>query len=240
MGLRREWCQRWFCEEHGPGTGARTLAGPAHYQPRERTDWDPVGGIRHDRDRESDWGGGVRDGTSRPRNVQVPLSCDPGGPGNRGDNPNRRKSGRGESKRGRPKGPDRDGYDRESRVPRYQHKDRGSPGGDPEGDGGGSDDDPSDSHAGSDDEEQKLHDRIIDEKRRSEYLVSSNRIRRARKNRAKSNMNCEVEKNARGTEVIIKKWIVQTETYFNISSIKPKSYVGLCCKRLHTRISKKR
>ena len=163
-------------------------SGPAHYQPRVQTDWDAVGGSRHDRDRELDRGGGVRDKTIRPRNVEVPLSGVSGGPGDPGDDPNRRKSGRGDSKRERPKGPDRNGYDRESRAPQYPRKDRGPPGGDLGNGGGGSDDDPSDSDAGSDDEEQKCHDKIIDEKRRSEFLVSNDRIRRARKNRSKSNM----------------------------------------------------
>ena len=45
-------------------------------------------------------------------------------------------------------------------------------------------------------------------------------------NRLKCNMRCEVEKYARGTEVTIKEWIVQIETYFDIRSLKPKSYVG--------------
>ena len=39
-------------------------------------------------------------------------------------------------------------------------------------------------------------------------------------------MRCKVEKYARGMEVTIKKWIVQMETYHNISSNKLKSYVG--------------
>ena len=34
-------------------------------------------------------------------------------------------------------------------------------------------------------------------------------------------MRCEVEKYARVTEVTIKEWIVQMETYFNISRLKP-------------------
>ena len=163
------------------GTGARIPAGPAHYQPKVQTDGDVVGGSRHDRDRELDRGNGVRDGTTRPRNVEVPLSGVSGGPEDPGDDLNRRKSGCGDSKRGKLKGPDRDGYDRKSRTPRYPHKDRGPPGGDLGDGGGGSDDDPSNSDAGSDDEEQKRHDRIIDEKRRSEFLVSSDRIRRAKK-----------------------------------------------------------
>ena len=39
-------------------------------------------------------------------------------------------------------------------------------------------------------------------------------------------MRCEVEKFARGTELTIKNWIVKMKTYFDISSLKPKSYVG--------------
>ena len=45
-------------------------------------------------------------------------------------------------------------------------------------------------------------------------------------------MGCEVEKYARGTEVTIKEWIVQMETYFNISSLKPKSYVGFMMQKI--------
>ena len=117
-------------------------------------------------------------------------------------------------------------------MPRYPRKDRGPPGGDPKDGRGGLDDDLSDSDAGSDDVEQKRHERIIVEKRRSEFLVSSDRIRRARKNRSKSNMRCEVEKYARGTEVTIKEWIVQMVTYFNISNLKPKSYVGFMLQKI--------
>ena len=175
------------------GSGARIPAGPAHYQPREQTDWDAVGGSLHVRDRESDRGGGERNDTDPPRNAEAPHSGVPGSPGDTRDDPDRRKSGRGDSKRKRPRGPDRDGYNRKNRVPRYPRKDRGPPGGNPGDDGAGSDDDPSESDAGSDDEEQKRHNRIIDEKRRSEFLVSSDRIWRARKRRSKSNMRCEVE-----------------------------------------------
>ena len=53
------------------GTGARIPAWPAHYQPRVQTDWDAVGGGRHDSDQELDRGGGVRDRTTRRRNVEV-------------------------------------------------------------------------------------------------------------------------------------------------------------------------
>ena len=78
-------------------------------------------------------------------------------------------------------------------MPRYLRKDRRPPDSDP-GDGdGGSNNDPSNFDAGSDDEEQKRQDRKIEEKRRSKFLVSSDRIRRARKNRSKSHMRCKVK-----------------------------------------------
>ena len=125
-------------------------SGLTDYRPKDQTDWEGVVGSRHDRDRALDRGGGERKGTSRPRNEKAPLSCVPVGPGDTGDDQNRRKSGRGDSKRGRPKGPDRDGYDRKSRLPRYPRKDRGFPGGDPNGGGEGLDDDPSDSEPGFD------------------------------------------------------------------------------------------
>ena len=41
-----------------------------------------------------------------------------------------------------------------------------------------------------------------------------------------------MEKFARGTEVSIKEWIVQMETYFDISSLKPKFYVGFMLQKI--------
>ena len=129
-------------------------SGPTDYRPRDNTDWEVVE-IRHDSDRTIDRGGGDRNGTSRHRNAGAPLSCVPGGPNDSGDDPNRRKSGRNDSKRGRPTGPDRDSYDRKSRGPWYPRKVRYPPGGYLGGGGGGLDDDPSDSDAGTRDDEQK-------------------------------------------------------------------------------------
>ena len=45
-------------------------------------------------------------------------------------------------------------------------------------------------------------------------------------------MRCEVEKFVRGTEVTIKKWIVQIQTYFDIDSLKPKFYVKLMLQKI--------
>ena len=111
-------------------------------------------------------------------------------------------------------------------MPRYPRDNHGPIGGDPGNGGGIPDNDPPDSDADTDNNEQKRHDWIIYDKRKSEFLISSDRIRRARKNRSRSNMRCEVKKFARCTEVAIKEWIAQLETYFDISSLKPKSYVG--------------
>ena len=52
--------------DRADGIGAWIPVRPAHYRPRDRTDWDAVGGSHHDRDKAGNCGGG-RDGTSRPR-----------------------------------------------------------------------------------------------------------------------------------------------------------------------------
>ena len=45
-------------------------------------------------------------------------------------------------------------------------------------------------------------------------------------------MRCEVEKFARGTDVNIVEWIVQMETFFGISSLKPDAYVGFMLQKI--------
>ena len=69
------------------------------------------------------------------------------------------------------------------------------------------------------------HNREIDKRRRGVFLITSEKLRRARKNKARSSMRCEVEKFARGTDINILEWIVQMESYFEISCLQPKDYV---------------
>lgn len=75
------------------------------------------------------------------------------------------------------------------------------------------------------DEAQKLHNKAIDEKRNLEFLNTSEKIRKAKNNKSRDSMCCEVEKFARGIEFNIIYWIVQIKTYLGISSLKQKAYV---------------
>ena len=45
-------------------------------------------------------------------------------------------------------------------------------------------------------------------------------------------MRCRVKKYARSSEVTIKEWMVQIKIYFNISSLKPKSYLGIILQKI--------
>ena len=53
----------------------------------------------------------------------------------------------------------------------------------------------------------------------SEYLKST-------KGRARGNMKCEVERYERGTDLNIKDWVSQMETYFTVGQIPPEAFVG--------------
>ena len=63
-------------------------------------------------------------------------------------------------------------------------------------------------------------------------MITSEKLRKAKKNKSRNNMRCEVEKFARGTDVNIVEWIVQMETFFGISSLKPDAYVGYMMQRI--------
>ena len=62
--------------------------------------------------------------------------------------------------------------------------------------------------------------------------MTSERLRKAKKNKSRNNMRCEVEKFVRGSEINIIEWIVQMETYFGISSLKPRDYVGFMLQKI--------
>ena len=54
--------------------------------------------------------------------------------------------------------------------------------------------------------------------------MSIERFEKQRKTNCGYNMRCEVEKFVRGSEINVIEWIVQMETYFGISSLKPRDY----------------
>ena len=69
-------------------------------------------------------------------------------------------------------------------------------------------------------------------KRRDEFTITSESIRKARKYKKRVNMRCEVEKFSRGTDVSIKEWIVQMESYFETSNFRLKVYVGFILQKI--------
>ena len=90
----------------------------------------------------------------------------------------------------------------------------------------------SESESDSDDEEEKLHKAEIDAKRKGVFVMTSERLRKAKKNKSRNNMRCEVEKFTRESEINVIEWIVQMETYFGISSLKPRDYVGFMLQKI--------
>ena len=68
-------------------------------------------------------------------------------------------------------------------------------------------------------------DREIDLKRKGQFLIDSTALRSA-KGRSRGNMKGEVERFERGTDLTIKDWINQMETYFKIGQVSPEAYVG--------------
>ena len=88
----------------------------------------------------------------------------------------------------------------------------GKGGGPPDGDGDG-------------DPEKKKRDKEIDSKRKGEFTIDSEYIKQS-KSRPRGNMKCEVERFERGTDLTIKDWINQMETYFTIGQIPPDTFVG--------------
>ena len=67
------------------------------------------------------------------------------------------------------------------------------------------------------DDAQKRNDREIDTKRRDEITITSESIQIAIKLKKRINMQCEVKKFSRGTDVSINNWIVQMESYVETS-----------------------
>ena len=76
-----------------------------------------------------------------------------------------------------------------------------------------------------DDPDKKKRDREIDLKRKGQFLIDSTALRSA-KGRSGGNMKFEVERFERGTDLTIKDWINQMETYFTIGQVPPEAYVG--------------
>ena len=75
-----------------------------------------------------------------------------------------------------------------------------------------------------DDPDKKKRDREIDLKRKGQFLIDSTALRSA-KGRSQGNMKCEVERFERGTDLTIKDWINQIETYFTDGQVSPEAYV---------------
>ena len=98
------------------------------------------------------------------------------------------------------------------------------PGQPPSGQGGGNrgppDPDPDD-----DPPDKKKRNKEIDSKRKGEFQIDSAFLKTA-KSRPRGNMRCEVERFERGTDLTIKDWVNQMETYFTIGQIPSEAFVG--------------
>jgi hypothetical protein len=57
-------------------------------------------------------------------------------------------------------------------------------------------------------------------------VITSRKLRETKKNTSRSNARCNVERYSRGCGTDIIEWIMQMETYFEISSLQSGSYVG--------------
>ena len=75
------------------------------------------------------------------------------------------------------------------------------------------------------DPEKKERDKAIDAKRRGRFLIDSESLRAA-KDRLRGNMKCKVERYQRGTDLTIKDWINQMETYFTVGQVTPEAFVS--------------
>ena len=99
-----------------------------------------------------------------------------------------------------------------------------------------SDDDTSGSSYSSESEsehdDQELHEKEIDEKRQGVFLITRDTIRKAKKNKPKYDMPCEVDDFARGSDINIIEWIVEMEVYFIVSNLKPNAYVGFMLQKI--------
>ena len=74
--------------------------------------------------------------------------------------------------------------------------------------------------------DMKKGDKEIDNKRKGEFLIDSTALKAA-KGRFRGSMKCKVERFERGTDLTIKDWINQMETYFTIGQVFPEAFVGL-------------
>ena len=156
-----------------------------------------------------------------------------GGDGDPDDDPDKRRRKRDDRKK-------RDAAPRRGNVPPAGPGGAGPPddpgppdGGDPEPtDGEESSSSSSESDSDSDDEEEKLHEKEIDKKRKGVFTITSEKLRKAKKNTSRNNMRCDVDKFTRGSDINIVEWIVQMETYFGISSLKPDAYVGFMLNKI--------
>ena len=78
---------------------------------------------------------------------------------------------------------------------------------------------------GGDDPDKKKRHKEIDSKRKGEFQIDSESLKAA-KSRPRGNMKCEVERFERGTDLTIKDWINQMETYFTVGQVPPEAFVG--------------
>ena len=74
---------------------------------------------------------------------------------------------------------------------------------------------------------RKKRDNEIDNKRKVKFLIDSTALKTA-KGRSRGNMNCEVELFEPVTNLTIKVWINQMETYFTIGQVPPKHSLVSC------------
>ena len=85
-----------------------------------------------------------------------------------------------------------------------------------------------------DDDPHKKRDKEIDLQRKGQFLIDSAALKSA-KGRTRGNMKCEVERFERGTDLTIKDWINQMETYFTIGQVPPEAFVSFMLMKIVTR-----
>ena len=73
--------------------------------------------------------------------------------------------------------------------------------------------------------ERRKRNQEIDAKRKNEFEINSESLK-ASKSKTRGNMKCEVDKFERGTDLTIKDWINQMETYFVIGQVPSDAFVG--------------
>ena len=77
----------------------------------------------------------------------------------------------------------------------------------------------------NDDADKRKKERETDVKWKGIFMIDSEMLRTA-KARPCRNMKCDVDKFERGTDLMIKDWINQMETYFTVCQVPAEAFIG--------------